>query len=172
VLIALATDSLLLFMWLEEMEFTPYVLVFMPLWCWSVWALCLLVRNRSWKEIPQPKRFAAGVVATALLTGTSLAYSTMYQPAAAPMHLTEETKARQRRGGSYARAGHRGSQPQTGPKRPSAASGCGSPASTCRSLGTSTLGAVPLKGGVELANRRAGLCSGLRVSTVVVEEGG
>ncbi|WP_329299529.1 hypothetical protein OG410_14570 [Streptomyces sp. NBC_00659] len=88
VLIALATDSLLLFMWLEEMEFTPYVLVFMPLWCWSLWALCLLVRNRSWKEIPQPKRFAAGVVATALLTGVSLAYSTMYQPAAAPMHLT------------------------------------------------------------------------------------
>ncbi|WP_326787956.1 hypothetical protein [Streptomyces sp. NBC_00151] len=88
VLIALATDSLLLFMWLEEMEFTPYVLVFMPLWCWSVWALCLLVRNRSWKEVPQPKRFAAGVVATALLTGVSLAYSTMYQPAAAPMHLT------------------------------------------------------------------------------------
>ncbi|MGC4980545.1 hypothetical protein ACLQ18_07855 [Streptomyces sp. DT193] len=87
VLIALATDSLLLFMWLEEMEFTPYVLVFMPLWCWSLWALCLLVRNRSWKEVPQPKRFAAGVVATALLTGVSLAYSTMYQPAAAPMHL-------------------------------------------------------------------------------------
>ncbi|MGQ4374390.1 hypothetical protein ACN6K9_008390 [Streptomyces sp. SAS_267] len=87
VLISLATDSLLLFMWLEEREFTPYVLVFMPLWCWSLWALCLLVRNRSWKEIPQPKRFAAGVVATALLTGVSLAYSTMYQPAAAPMHL-------------------------------------------------------------------------------------
>ncbi|WP_280886003.1 hypothetical protein [Streptomyces sp. LBL] len=88
VLIALATDSLLLFMWLEEMEFTPYVLVFMPLWCWSLWALCLLVRNTSWKGVPQPKRFAASVVATALLTGVSLAYSTMYQPTAAPMHLT------------------------------------------------------------------------------------
>lgn len=88
VLIALATDSLLLFMWLEEMEFTPYALVFMPLWCWSLWALCLLVRDRSWKGVPQPKRFAAGVVATALLTGVSLAYSTMYQPTAAPMHLT------------------------------------------------------------------------------------
>ncbi|MFF0157715.1 hypothetical protein ACFYRY_09295 [Streptomyces sp. NPDC005263] len=88
VLIALATDSLLLFMWLEEMEFTPYVLVFMPLWCWSFWALCLLVRNRSWKGVPQPKRFAAGVVVTALLTGISLVYSTMYQPATAPMHFT------------------------------------------------------------------------------------
>ncbi|CAM5638049.1 hypothetical protein SALBM311S_04084 [Streptomyces alboniger] len=88
VLIALATDSLLLFMWFEEMEFTPYALVFMPLWCWSLWALCLLVRDRSWKGVPQPKRFAAGVVATALLTGVSLANSTMYQPTAAPMHLT------------------------------------------------------------------------------------
>jgi len=88
VLIALATDSLLLFMWFEEMEFTPYVLVFMPLWCWSLWALFVLVRDQSWKGIPQPKRFAAGVVATALLSGISLAYSTMYQPAAAPMHFT------------------------------------------------------------------------------------
>ncbi|MEU1940787.1 Yip1 family protein [Streptomyces coeruleorubidus] len=88
VLIALATDSLLLFLWLEEMEFTPYVLVFMPQWFWSLWALFLLVRDKSWKGVPQPKRFAAGVVATALLTGISLAYSTMYQPAAAPMHFT------------------------------------------------------------------------------------
>jgi hypothetical protein len=88
VLIALATDSLLLFLWLEEMEFTPYVLVFMPLWFWSLCTLFLLVRDKSWKGVPQPKRFAAGVVATALLTGISLAYSTMYQPAAAPMHFT------------------------------------------------------------------------------------
>ncbi|MGW3910188.1 hypothetical protein ACWEBX_01495 [Streptomyces sp. NPDC005070] len=88
VLVALATDSVLLFMWFQETEFTPYVPVFMLLWCWSLWALCLLVRNRSWKEVPQPRRFAAGVAATALLTLLSLAYSTMYQPAAAPMHLT------------------------------------------------------------------------------------
>jgi hypothetical protein len=88
VLIALATDSLLLFMWLEEREFTYYLLVFLPLWCWSLWAVFLLVREKSWKGVPQPKSFAAGVVATALLTGISLAYSTMYQPTAAPMHFT------------------------------------------------------------------------------------
>jgi hypothetical protein len=87
VLIALATTSLLLFMWLEEMEYTPYLLVFAPLWCWSVWALCLLVREKSWKGVPHPKKFAAGVVVTALLTAVSLAYSTMYQPSAAPMHF-------------------------------------------------------------------------------------
>ncbi|MGW6791437.1 hypothetical protein [Streptomyces chartreusis] len=88
VLITLATSSLLLFMWLEEMEYTPYLLLFLPLWSWSVWALVVLVREKCWKGAPWPKRFAAGVVATALLTGVSLAYSTMYQPTAAPMHLT------------------------------------------------------------------------------------
>ncbi|MDN0196804.1 hypothetical protein [Streptomyces sp. S.PNR 29] len=87
VLVSLATDSLLVFMWLEEREYTPYLWVFMPLWCWSVWALVLLVRGKSWKGVPQPKRFAAGVVVTALLTAVSLAYSTMYQPAAAPVHF-------------------------------------------------------------------------------------
>ncbi|GGX12987.1 hypothetical protein [Streptomyces chartreusis] len=92
VLIALATDSLLLFMWLEETEYTPYLLMFLPLWCWSVWALVVLVREDCWKGVPRPKRFAAGVVVTALLTGVSLAYSTMYQPAAAPMHLSLQAK--------------------------------------------------------------------------------
>lgn len=88
VLIALATNSLLLFLWLEEREYTPYLLMFLPLWCWSSCALIVLVRERCWEGVPWPKRFAAGVVATALLTGVSLAYSTMYQPTAAPMHLT------------------------------------------------------------------------------------
>jgi hypothetical protein len=86
-LVALATDSLLLFIWVDEREYTPYLLVFMPLWCWSVCALCLLVRERAWQGMQRPRTFAAGVVATALLTAVSLAYSTMYQPAAAPMHF-------------------------------------------------------------------------------------
>ncbi|MFC5217053.1 hypothetical protein [Streptomyces coerulescens] len=104
VLIALATDSLLLFMWLEEMEPTPYLLMFLPLWCWSVWALVVLVRDDCWQGVPRPKRFAAGVVVTALLTGVSLAYSTMYQPAAAPMHLSLKAKfgtARSDRGAPF-----------------------------------------------------------------------
>ncbi|TQL18346.1 hypothetical protein [Streptomyces sp. SLBN-134] len=88
VIIALATDGLLLLLWFEEREYTRHLLIYVPSLCWSVWALFLLVRRRSWKGIPQPKKFAAGVVATALLTAVSLAYSTMYQPAAAPMHFT------------------------------------------------------------------------------------
>ncbi|MGW1778847.1 hypothetical protein ACWCQQ_06855 [Streptomyces sp. NPDC002143] len=92
VLIALATDTLLLVMWMEETEYTPYLLAFVPLWCWSLWALVLLAREKPWRGAPQPKTFAAGLVVTALLTGASLAYSTMYQPAAAPMHFTLSAK--------------------------------------------------------------------------------
>ncbi|WP_159041968.1 hypothetical protein [Streptomyces ambofaciens] len=87
-IVALATDGLLLLLWFEEREYTRHLLVYLPAVCWSLWALCLLVRQKSWQGVPQPKRFAAGVVATALLTAVSLAYSTMYQPAAAPMHFT------------------------------------------------------------------------------------
>ncbi|MFF7216505.1 hypothetical protein ACFZAU_39245 [Streptomyces sp. NPDC008238] len=91
-IIVLATDVLLLLLWFEEREYTPYLLVYVPALCWSVWALCLLVRQKSWNGMPQPKRFAAGVVATALLTAVSLAYSTMYQPAAAPVYFTLKTE--------------------------------------------------------------------------------
>ncbi|MGW2640934.1 hypothetical protein [Streptomyces sp. NPDC001348] len=88
VLIALATDSLLILMWLDEREYTPYMLAFMPLWLWSVWALCLLLRERSWKGVPHPRKFAAGVAVSTLFTALSLTYSTMYAPTAAPLHFT------------------------------------------------------------------------------------
>ncbi|MBT2415812.1 DUF308 domain-containing protein [Streptomyces sp. ISL-12] len=86
--VVLATDGLLLLLWFEEKEYTRHLLVCLPAFCWSIWALWVLVRQKSWKGVPQPKKFAAGVVVTALLTAVSLAYSTMYQPAAAPMHFT------------------------------------------------------------------------------------
>ncbi|MFF4485553.1 hypothetical protein ACFY0F_03520 [Streptomyces sp. NPDC001544] len=88
VLIALATDSLLILMWLDEREYTRYMLAFMPLWCWSVWALCLLLRERPWAGVPHPRKFAAGVAVSALFTALSLTYSTMYAPTVAPLHFT------------------------------------------------------------------------------------
>ncbi|MEU2924987.1 Yip1 family protein [Streptomyces sp. NPDC007251] len=84
---ALATDSLLVAMWLQEREPTPYMLAFMPLWCWSLWALYVLVREKSWEGIPQPKKFAAGVLASAVFSIVSLAYSTIYQPTVAPLRF-------------------------------------------------------------------------------------
>jgi hypothetical protein len=85
--IALATSTTLVFMWLEEMEDTPYLRVFAPLCLWSLWALCMLIREKAWQGTPHPKKFAAGVAATALLTAVSIAYSTMYQPTAAPIRF-------------------------------------------------------------------------------------
>ncbi|MEU9985535.1 hypothetical protein AB0E10_01810 [Streptomyces sp. NPDC048045] len=86
-LVAFATDGILVLMWLEQREYTPYVLAFVPLFCWSLWALFLLVREKSWKGIPQPRKFATGVFVSALLTSLSLAYSTLYQPAVAPIRF-------------------------------------------------------------------------------------
>ncbi|WP_431683582.1 hypothetical protein [Kitasatospora sp. KL5] len=86
-LFTLPTSAILLFMWLEEREYTPYLFAFMPLLLWSAWALYLLIREKAWQGIPHPKKFAAGVAATALLTAVSIAYSTMYQPTAAPIRF-------------------------------------------------------------------------------------
>ncbi|GJF34132.1 hypothetical protein KNE206_68320 [Kitasatospora sp. NE20-6] len=86
-LLTLPTSAILLFMWLEEREYTPYLFAFIPLLLWSVWALYLLIREKAWQGIPHPKKFAAGVAATALLTAVSIAYSTMYQPTAAPIRF-------------------------------------------------------------------------------------
>jgi hypothetical protein len=91
-LIALAASSLLLFLWLQETEYTRYLLVYFPLWCWSLWALWMLVRAQTWRGIPHPKSFAAGVTATAVIAGANLAYSSMYQPASHPLLVSLEAK--------------------------------------------------------------------------------
>ncbi|MFD9080555.1 hypothetical protein ACFYYM_34675 [Streptomyces erythrochromogenes] len=88
VLMALATTSLLLFLWLEERELIPHVLAFLALWLWSLWALRILIREKVWRGIPHPRKFAVGVTLTALLTAISLGYSTIYQPIVAPWHFT------------------------------------------------------------------------------------
>ncbi|GHF90743.1 hypothetical protein [Streptomyces griseosporeus] len=104
VFIALATDSLLFLLWLEEKEVTPYLFAFVPLGCWAVWAFTVLIREKAWKGLPHPGRFVAGFYATALLSAVSLAYSTLYQPATAPLRFTlnaEFGRARQDRSRDY-----------------------------------------------------------------------
>jgi hypothetical protein len=90
--IGLVTNGLLLFMWLQEREYTPYVLTYLPLWCWSLWAIQLLVREKAWRGVPYPKQFAAGVTATTLLATFNLAYSALYQPTSAPVLFDLEVK--------------------------------------------------------------------------------
>ncbi|MFB6842119.1 Yip1 family protein [Streptomyces sp. NPDC056361] len=88
VLMALATSTLLLFLWLQEREFIATVPLFLALWLWSLWALHILIREKVWRGIPHPRKFAAGVTITAILTAVSLGYSLVYQPIAAPLHFT------------------------------------------------------------------------------------
>jgi hypothetical protein len=84
-LIALAFNSLLLILWLQEKEYTRYLFAYFPLWCWSLWALSLLIRQKAWRGTPHPKQFAAGVAATTLLAAVNLSYSAVYQPISAPV---------------------------------------------------------------------------------------
>ncbi|MFI6107626.1 hypothetical protein [Streptomyces sp. NPDC051310] len=85
VLITLGTTSMLLFLWLQETEYTRYLFAYLPLWVWSAWALWPLLRGKAWRGTPHPKKFAAGVAATALIATVNLAYSVVYQPASAPI---------------------------------------------------------------------------------------
>ncbi|RSS68502.1 hypothetical protein [Streptomyces sp. WAC06614] len=87
VLMTLATTTLLLFLWLQERERVAAVLLFLALWLWALWALRVLIREKVWRGIPHPRRFAAGVTVTALLTALSLGYSSIYQPLVAPYHV-------------------------------------------------------------------------------------
>ncbi|MER5935091.1 hypothetical protein [Streptomyces sp. NPDC002054] len=80
VLVAFATNTLFLAVWLQEREYTRYLLVFVPLWCWSLAALWLLYRQHAWERIPFPRGFTAGVMVSAVLAASNLTYSAVYQP--------------------------------------------------------------------------------------------
>ncbi|MCW7991166.1 hypothetical protein XF35_39650, partial [Streptomyces platensis subsp. clarensis] len=87
VLIALTVTTLLIFLWSEEMEYTPYMWAIFPLCAWSLWALWVVIRGKVWRGTPHPTKIASGVVVTALLAAVNLAYSAMYQPTTAPAKL-------------------------------------------------------------------------------------
>lgn len=83
VLIALATEGVFLFLWFQQREYTRYVPAFFAISLWTLWALWAVRSQQPWKGIPHPKRFTAGLTATAILAIANFAYSTVYQPAAA-----------------------------------------------------------------------------------------
>ncbi|MEV5428534.1 hypothetical protein [Streptomyces sp. NPDC052701] len=87
VLITLATESLFLFVWLQEREPTPYLPSYLLLLAWSLWALFLLLREQVWTVVPHPRGFAAGVALSGLLAVTNFTYSAVYQPASAPFYI-------------------------------------------------------------------------------------
>jgi hypothetical protein len=91
-LIALITESVFLFTWLQEREATLYFPVYLLLFTWSLWALWRLFHEQVWRAIPYPKRFATGVALSGLLAATNFAYSAVYQPTSAPFYVTLTAK--------------------------------------------------------------------------------
>ncbi|MEV7615888.1 Yip1 family protein [Streptomyces sp. NPDC089799] len=87
VVIALVVCSLLLALWLQEKELFPYFFAYLALWFWSLWAAWRVCRERPWRGLPHPRRFAVGVTASGLLALVNLAYSGVYQPAAAQVRV-------------------------------------------------------------------------------------
>ncbi|MET9961440.1 hypothetical protein ABZ128_20695 [Streptomyces sp. NPDC006326] len=92
VLISVATEGLLLAVWFQEREWTPYLPVFLALSLWSLWAVWAIWRERAWKGITHPRSFTAAVAVTALLTLANFSYSALYQPHAALFHFKMEAK--------------------------------------------------------------------------------
>ncbi|GGS65515.1 YIP1 family protein [Streptomyces violaceus] len=91
-LIALITESVFLFTWLQEREPTLYLPVCLLLFIWSLWALWRLFKEQAWRVIPHPKGFATGVALSGLLAATNFAYSAVYQPTSAPFYVTLTAK--------------------------------------------------------------------------------
>ncbi|GAP50284.1 hypothetical protein [Streptomyces azureus] len=92
VLIAALVHSMLVALWAQEREFTPWAFNYMPLAVWSLLATCIVVRERAWQGIPHPKQVTAGVLATALIAGANFAYSAVYQPYATNPQITLSAK--------------------------------------------------------------------------------
>lgn len=92
VFIALLVHSMLVALWFREMEFTPWVFSYMPLWVWSLWATWIVVREKAWLGTPHPRQITAGVLATALIAGANFAYSAAYQPYATHPQVTLSAK--------------------------------------------------------------------------------
>ncbi|RKT03403.1 hypothetical protein BX286_1330 [Streptomyces sp. 3211.6] len=77
---ALTASAVLLIMQVRGGKYTPWLLLWCVLVPWSLWALSVLVRDRAWKGLPNPRRIAIGVVISTLLAFANLAYTHVYVP--------------------------------------------------------------------------------------------
>lgn len=79
-LVALGVSSVLLLVQEIGWVYTPYLLLWVALWGWSVCALWVLIRSRAWKGMRNPRRIAIGAVVSTLFTLANLGYSQVYIP--------------------------------------------------------------------------------------------
>ncbi|MFJ8020429.1 Yip1 family protein [Streptomyces sp. NPDC096311] len=86
VLLVLIINAGLLAMQIEGRELTNWLIAWIALIAWSGWALWVLLRREKvWKDIPAPRAFAVGALATALLAFGNFAYSQVYLPYSTPL---------------------------------------------------------------------------------------
>ncbi|MDQ0582059.1 hypothetical protein [Streptomyces rishiriensis] len=92
VFVALLVNSMLVILWSQKMEFTPWAFSYVPLMVWSFWVMWIVLREKAWRGAPLPRQVTAGVLATALLAGGNFAYSAAYQPYATKPQITLSAK--------------------------------------------------------------------------------
>jgi hypothetical protein len=92
VFIALVIHTVLVVVWCQETEFTPWVFSYMPLAIWSLWAFLVVFREKPWQGTQHPKQVTAGVLATTLLASLNFVYSAAYQPYAAHVQIAFTAK--------------------------------------------------------------------------------
>ncbi|GGM95820.1 hypothetical protein [Streptomyces fuscichromogenes] len=86
VLLVLIINTGLLAIQIQGRELTNWLIAWIALIAWSGWALWLLLRREKvWKDIPAPRAFAVGALATTLLAFGNFAYSQVYLPYSTPM---------------------------------------------------------------------------------------
>ncbi|WP_369778231.1 hypothetical protein [Streptomyces sp. R33] len=71
---------MLLMQLIDGGAYTHYVLLWVGFTLLSVGALCVLVRHRVWKLVPNPKRIVAGAVISSLLAIPNVTYTQIYVP--------------------------------------------------------------------------------------------
>ncbi|MFD9415994.1 hypothetical protein ACFWC9_14985 [Streptomyces goshikiensis] len=80
VLIALAFNTLLLYLQITAGEITGHAWIWPTVLLWSFWALWKLNPRQVWRQSPHPKRVATGAVVAALVSVGNLVYSRVYTP--------------------------------------------------------------------------------------------
>ncbi|MGW7044194.1 hypothetical protein ACWGDT_16070 [Streptomyces avermitilis] len=81
------TNLGLLVLQIEGGDYTPYLWLWISLASWSCWTLFMLRRRGVWRRIPQPKKFAVGVLLTGFLAVANFAYTQIYKPYTQPGKL-------------------------------------------------------------------------------------
>lgn len=90
---ALVANLMMMSVQIQGGDYTPYVFAWITLIAWSIWALwTLLHKRRAWKEIPAPRQFAIGVLASGIIALGNFAYTQIYAPYSDPGNVSSDVE--------------------------------------------------------------------------------